>query len=79
MDRTSSFPKQDFEGMVYEIWSGLDICLYHAAYVRSYTDSTAMRPYADAITVAGRRPWDENFSLGIGSHRGRGGYSALTV
>jgi hypothetical protein len=30
MDQTSSFPKQDFEGMVLEIWSGLDICLYHA-------------------------------------------------
>jgi hypothetical protein len=43
MDRTSSLPKQDFEGMVCEIWSGLDICLYHAAYVRIYADSTAMR------------------------------------
>lgn len=43
MDRTSSFPKQDFEGMVCEIWSGLDICLYHAAYVRTYADSTALR------------------------------------
>jgi len=43
MDRTSSFPKQDFEGVVCEIWSGLDICLYHAAYVRTYADSTAMR------------------------------------
>jgi hypothetical protein len=43
MDRTSSFPKEDFEGMVCEIWSGLDICLYHAAYVRTYADSTAMR------------------------------------
>jgi hypothetical protein len=43
MDRTGSFPKQDFEGMVCEIWSGLDICLYHAAYVRTYADSTAMR------------------------------------
>src|SRR5262249_28262867 len=43
MDRTSSFPKQDFEGMVLEIWSGLDICLYHAAYVKTYADSAAMR------------------------------------
>lgn len=43
MDRTSSFPKEDFEGIVCEIWSGLDICLYHAAYVRTYADSTAMR------------------------------------
>jgi hypothetical protein len=43
MDRTGSFPKQDFEGMVCEIWSGLDICLYHAAYVRTYANSTAMR------------------------------------
>ncbi len=43
MARTSSLPKQDFEGMVCEIWSALDICLYHAAYVRTYADSTAMR------------------------------------
>jgi len=43
MDQTSSFPKEDFEGMVCEIWSGLDICLYQAAYVRTYADSTAMR------------------------------------
>jgi hypothetical protein len=42
MDRTSSFPKQDFEGMVCEIWLGLDICLYHAVYVKTYADSTAM-------------------------------------
>lgn len=43
MDRTNSFPKQDFEGMATEIWQGLNICLYHAAYVRIYADSTAMR------------------------------------
>ena len=43
MDRTSAYPKQDFEGMVCEIWSGLDICLYHTAYVRIYSDTTAMR------------------------------------
>jgi hypothetical protein len=43
MDRTSSFPKQDFDGMVFEIWSGLDICLYHAAYVKTYAESKAMR------------------------------------
>jgi len=43
MDRTSSFPKPDFEGMVFEIWSALDICVYHAAYVRTYADSAAMR------------------------------------
>ena len=43
MNRTSSFPKQDFEGMVCEMSSGLDICFYHAAYVRTYADSTAMR------------------------------------
>jgi len=43
MDRTSSFPKQDFEGMAAEIWQGLNVCLYYAAYVRIYADSTAMR------------------------------------
>jgi hypothetical protein len=42
MDRTSSFPKQDFEGMVSEIWLGLNICLYHAAYVRVYANTIAM-------------------------------------
>ena len=29
--------------MICEIWSRLDICLYHAAYVRTYAGSTAMR------------------------------------
>jgi hypothetical protein len=42
MDRTSSFPKQDFEGMVSEIWLGLNFCLYHGAYVRVYASTTAM-------------------------------------
>jgi hypothetical protein len=42
MDRTSSFPNQDFEGIVSEIWLGLDICLYHAAYVRVYANTMAM-------------------------------------
>lgn len=28
--------------MATEIWQGLNICLYHAAYVRIYADSTAM-------------------------------------
>jgi len=43
MDRVSSFPKQDFEAMVSEIWQGLDVCLYHAAYVKVYADTLAMR------------------------------------
>jgi hypothetical protein len=42
MDRASSFPKQDFEGMACEIWQGLDACLYHAAYVRIYANTIAM-------------------------------------
>ena len=42
MDRTSSFPNQDFEGMVSEIWLGLNGCLYHAAYVKVYADTIAM-------------------------------------
>ncbi len=49
MDRTSSFPKQDFEGMAAEIWQGLNICLYHAAYVRIYANTTAMH-------LAGSKP-----------------------
>src|SRR5208283_886086 len=43
MDRTSSFPQQDFEGMTFEIWQTLDICLYHAAYIKIYADTVAMR------------------------------------
>lgn len=43
MHRTSSFPKQDFEGMATEIWQGLNVCLYHAAHVRIYANTTAMR------------------------------------
>ena len=43
MDRVSSFPKQDFEGMAFEIWLGLNACLYPAAYVRVYANPVAMR------------------------------------
>jgi hypothetical protein len=43
MDRTSSFPIQDFDGMVAEVWHTLNVCLYHAAYVRVYADTGAMR------------------------------------
>jgi hypothetical protein len=42
MDRESSFPTQDFEGMVFELWQTLDACLYHAAYVRIYANTVAM-------------------------------------
>lgn len=56
MDRTNSFPNQDFEGMVYEIWLGLNACLYHAAYVRVYADTIAMHLAGsrrrDAVTQA---------------------------
>jgi hypothetical protein len=43
MDRTCSFPQQDFEGMTFEIWRTLDICLYHAAYIKIYASAVAMR------------------------------------
>lgn len=43
MDRMSSFPNQDFEGLVSEIWLGLNGCLYHAAYVKVYADVIAMQ------------------------------------
>src|SRR5712691_9173169 len=43
MDRTSSFPIQDFDGMVAEVWHTLNVCFYHAAYVRVYADTGAMR------------------------------------
>ncbi len=42
MDRVSEFPKQDFEGMVAELWLGLNACLYHKAYVDVYANTTAM-------------------------------------
>jgi hypothetical protein len=43
MDRKSSFPIQDFDGMVAEVWQTLNVCFYHAAYVRVYADTGAMR------------------------------------
>jgi len=43
VERTSSFPKEDFEGMATEIWHGLNVCLYHAAHVRIYANTSAMR------------------------------------
>jgi hypothetical protein len=43
MDRISSLPTQDFDGMVAEVWHTLNVCLYHAAYVRVYADTGAMR------------------------------------
>jgi len=43
MDRTSSFPIQDFDGMVAEVWHTLNVCLYRAAYVKVYADTGAMR------------------------------------
>jgi hypothetical protein len=43
MDRISSFPIQDFDGMVAEVWHTLNVCLYHAAYVKVYADTGAMR------------------------------------
>ncbi|HLV96122.1 MAG TPA: hypothetical protein VKS44_13095 [Candidatus Acidoferrales bacterium] len=54
MDRTSSFPTQDFQGMVLELWQALDTCLYHAAYVRIYANTVAMHlagsTRCDAVT-----------------------------
>lgn len=43
MDRTGSFPIQGFDGMVAEVWHTLNVCLYHAAYVRVYADTGGMR------------------------------------
>jgi hypothetical protein len=43
MNRISSFPIQDFDGMVAEVWHTLNVCFYHAAYVRVYADTGAMR------------------------------------
>jgi hypothetical protein len=43
MDRVNSLPIQDFDGMVAEVWQALNLCLYHAAYVKVYADTGAMR------------------------------------
>jgi hypothetical protein len=43
MDRTSSFPIQDFDGTVVEVWHTLNVCFYHAAYVKTYADTGSMR------------------------------------
>jgi hypothetical protein len=43
MNRISSFPILDFDGTVAEVWHTLNVCFYHAAYVRVYADTGAMR------------------------------------
>jgi len=43
MNRVRSLPIQDFDGMVDEVWHTLNVCLYHAEYVRVYADTGAMR------------------------------------
>jgi len=70
MDRTSSFPNQDFEGMVSEIWLGLNGCLYHAAYVKVYADTIAMHlagsrrrhtvPAENSVRILPASLWDAN-------------------
>src|SRR5271154_1330570 len=56
MDRISSFPIQDFDGMVAEVWHTLNVCLYHAAYVRVYADTGAMRLVGSKRAHAATQP-----------------------
>jgi hypothetical protein len=55
-DRTSSFPIQDFDGIVAEVWHTLNVCLYHAAYVRVYADTGAMRLAGSKRAQAATQP-----------------------
>jgi hypothetical protein len=56
MDRVSALPIQDFEGMVAEVWHTLNVCLYHAAYVRVYADTGAMRLVGSKRARAATQP-----------------------
>ncbi|HKW88253.1 MAG TPA: hypothetical protein VJN21_05810 [Candidatus Acidoferrales bacterium] len=56
MGRVSSLPIQDFEGMVAEVWHTLNVCLYHAAYVRVYADTGAMRLVGSKRAHAATQP-----------------------
>ncbi len=56
MDRTRELPIQDFEGMVLELRQGLDACLYHAAYVKVYADTGAMRLAGSKRAPAATKP-----------------------
>jgi hypothetical protein len=56
MDRIRSFPIQDFDGMVAEGWHTLNVCLYHAAYVRIYANTGAMRLAGSKRVLAAAEP-----------------------
>lgn len=56
MDRTSSFPIEDFDGIVAEVWHTLNVCFYHAAYVRVYAETGAMRLAGSKRTRAVTQP-----------------------
>jgi len=43
VDRSNQLPKQDFDGMVAELWHTLNVCLYHTAYVKVYANTGANR------------------------------------
>jgi hypothetical protein len=60
MDRTSSFPSQDFDGIVTEIWYTLNVCFYHAAYVRIYANTGAMRLAGSKRAHAVTQPLSES-------------------
>ncbi|MGH9688005.1 MAG: hypothetical protein ACRD5K_13035 [Candidatus Acidiferrales bacterium] len=56
MNGTNSFPIQDFEGMVTEIWQTLNFCLYHAAYVKIYANTGAVRLAGSKRSQAATEP-----------------------
>src|SRR5215813_3927801 len=43
MDRINEFPKQEFDDLICELWSGLNTSLYHKAYVDVYANTVAMQ------------------------------------
>jgi hypothetical protein len=63
MDRNSSLPIQDFGGMVAEVWQTLNICLYHAAYVKVYADTEAMRSAGSKIAHSATQPLSQAEAL----------------
>jgi hypothetical protein len=60
MDRENSLPTQDFDGMVAEVWQTLNVCFYHAAYVRVYADTGAMRLAGSKSAHARTKPLSQD-------------------
>jgi hypothetical protein len=41
-NKAANFPREDFQGLILEIWQSLGGCFYHAGYVKVYANTHAM-------------------------------------